>query len=676
MDIPMLVASLSERQKENTKMAWSIESLATWHHREVSALKQNLHAIYACFSGVFLMLLVPYATAETVCWEEISPGVDWCATSDWSSEIHWTDVDLTQPELYLRVTREEEGPLSTSGAATLFGSVVTINGDWLDTDYNRPLGLSVGNGWHFPGTHDWDGSINPPGDWSFFSCTAEKLCQFDEEYTLTEWNWRWLNMIGGNGDRMVVDGELRYPSWDDCLRPRSAICLNEPGTLLRLMAAEGDNSCGGGGISTLDWAAFAYELGCYQAMSLDGGGSSDLVILGVNVIDRPPLEPAERTHWNHLSVLYNTDVDPACSAVMNGRYCEGEVLWTCQGGMGEAADCAFFGLSCEEGEGTAYCVDPHCVQGAHEDACLDEETMLRCTYGQGTEFSCSALFGASCENTETSARCIPAACILGGDAIWCDGEVLKVCSPDILDDLAFSTYLEIDCGLLGQACSEVTGGCVAVECLGREDGLFCEGDLLYDCLDGALFVEDCLLDGRVCVEGECMTSTTPEEDMGATPDAGQPEDLTPSPESEPDLPGVAEFVDLTDERENEMRMEDEGPGDLMGPGDGAIHEDFPVVDEQVLELSDDRLSDSVVEEDRRLEADVKLEVTDGLNPVVDAQETTTGDDTTPGSGMSLSTESGCSCSHGGSRPSFWGIGVFLFLCLLGKKGVHRTRVVP
>ena len=73
--------------------------------------------------------LVAEATAEELCWDAIAPGVDWCVYGDGNlqEEIHWAIVDLTVPELYLRVTRQEDAPLTTSQEAVNLGSSVTIN---------------------------------------------------------------------------------------------------------------------------------------------------------------------------------------------------------------------------------------------------------------------------------------------------------------------------------------------------------------------------------------------------------------------------------------------------------------------------------------------------------------------------------------------------------------------
>ena len=409
-----------------------------------------------------LLALAPPSAAEVVCFEEVAPGVDWCASGEGNlqEEVHWAIVDLTTPELYIRVTRDDEGPLTASQEAAAKQSTVTINGDWDSASYDGPQGLSVGNGWHFEGSQDWDNN-NPAGDWSFLACDAAKTCRINPQNVLEAWTWSELNVIGGNGQRLVIDGVLQAPSYDSCTRPRSGVCLDITGEVMTLFVAEGDNSCSSNtGWTPWDFAQFVYDHGCYNGLMLDGGGSSDLVINQVHVTDRPPSEPAERSTHNHLSIIHHTGaVDPLCAEVMNGRRCNGDILVTCQGGVAESGDCSFYGATCEEGLGTAYCVfEPYCPNGANADACMDATLMNQCSLGQPTEFDCANLFGSSCENAEGGARCIQYGCIYGGDTSWCDGEVAKTCAPDDSGDLVVSFLTEIDCAATGKECKQ--GLCV------------------------------------------------------------------------------------------------------------------------------------------------------------------------------------------------------------------------
>jgi exopolysaccharide biosynthesis protein len=77
-------------------------------------------------------------------------------------------------------------------------------------------------------------------------------------------------------------------------RPRSAIGYTNNNIVL-LLAVEGDNSVGGyEGVNLLDLSNILVSLGCQDAINLDGGGSTSMVVSsqqlvrpGDNGIERP-----------------------------------------------------------------------------------------------------------------------------------------------------------------------------------------------------------------------------------------------------------------------------------------------------------------------------------------------------------------------------------------------------
>ena len=115
------------------------------------------------------------AHGAEVCFEDVW-GVEYAAGVEWCSEattppgsaaeiaVNSVHIDLTEPTLYVRVTREDEGGRTTSSVASLLGSTVSINGDFSDPSTGVPTGLSVGNGWHWTDTWDKDEDAGI-GDW-------------------------------------------------------------------------------------------------------------------------------------------------------------------------------------------------------------------------------------------------------------------------------------------------------------------------------------------------------------------------------------------------------------------------------------------------------------------------------------------------------------------------------
>jgi hypothetical protein len=92
------------------------------------------------------------------------------------------------------------------------------------------------------------------------------------------------------------------------LHPRSAVGISRNGRYLILMAIDGRQPRYSEGATTAETAEWIRKLGAYDALNLDGGGSTALVIEGEDgspvVVNRPCGSPAgtERRVANHLGV--------------------------------------------------------------------------------------------------------------------------------------------------------------------------------------------------------------------------------------------------------------------------------------------------------------------------------------------------------------------------------------
>jgi hypothetical protein len=51
-----------------------------------------------------------------------------------------------------------------------------------------------------------------------------------------------------------------------------------------------------------------------------------------------------------------------------------------------------------------------------------------CSFGQAQTFDCDSFFGASCEEGFGTAYCVDSRCEAGGNARWCDGPIRKECN--------------------------------------------------------------------------------------------------------------------------------------------------------------------------------------------------------------------------------------------------------
>ena len=113
-----------------------------------------------------------------------------------------------------------------------------------------------------------------------------------------------------SGDRMIVlKGDVAPDLDDGELEPRTAIGMNRNGRYLYLIVVDGRQPFYSSGATFAELAQILIEQGAYIAMSLDGGGSSTMVIegeAGEPVILNSPIDNyipgRERPVANHLGI--------------------------------------------------------------------------------------------------------------------------------------------------------------------------------------------------------------------------------------------------------------------------------------------------------------------------------------------------------------------------------------
>lgn len=113
-----------------------------------------------------------------------------------------------------------------------------------------------------------------------------------------------------SGDRMLMQGGNIIPDLDNTeIDPRTAIGVNHNGRFIYLVVVDGRQPFYSAGATFAELADLMRDLGAAYAMSLDGGGSSTMVIEGVDgepVILNSPIDNyipmRERPVANHLGV--------------------------------------------------------------------------------------------------------------------------------------------------------------------------------------------------------------------------------------------------------------------------------------------------------------------------------------------------------------------------------------
>jgi exopolysaccharide biosynthesis protein len=126
------------------------------------------------------------------------------------------------------------------------------------------------------------------------------------EITIDEPKGKIYNAI--SGDRMLVSKGKKVTGLDtQILNPRTAVGINQNGRWFYLIVVDGRETSNGATFSQLADMFISY--GVYNAMALDGGGSSTMVIEGVDRLPRilnTPIDDnnpgQERAVANHLGI--------------------------------------------------------------------------------------------------------------------------------------------------------------------------------------------------------------------------------------------------------------------------------------------------------------------------------------------------------------------------------------
>lgn len=174
--------------------------------------------------------------------------------------------------------------------ASPFSPVGEIEGESRDV-----LGLSVSRGDVYSRSHGGNGALLITED----NRATIARPPFDTEGV--------HNAVGGFGllleDGVIVaGGEERHP--------RTAVGVSEDGRYLYLLIIDGRQPGYSVGTTTGETAAILKELGAFQGLNLDGGGSTILVVEdgdgGARILNRPihnRVPGTERVNGNHLGIF-------------------------------------------------------------------------------------------------------------------------------------------------------------------------------------------------------------------------------------------------------------------------------------------------------------------------------------------------------------------------------------
>jgi len=248
-------------------------------------------------------------TARIEAWRPIFRGIEY-ATAEAASprplRVHAVRIDLREPGIeFLATPSNGERPLDVDGMKTStflrrHGCQLAINA----SPY-APLAGAEGVPQDVHGLSISRGDVySPPND-----TYAALLIGKD--------NRAWIaaapidpkgahNAVGGFG-LLLRAGE--NVAQDDALHPRTAAGVSEDGRRLILLVIDGRQAGYSEGATTAETAEWIRRFGARDAVNLDGGGSSALVMAdpgGARILNRPihaGIPGNERVNANHLGVF-------------------------------------------------------------------------------------------------------------------------------------------------------------------------------------------------------------------------------------------------------------------------------------------------------------------------------------------------------------------------------------
>jgi hypothetical protein len=389
------------------------------------------------------------------------------------------EIELCAAGISFAVTSEEQRGRTVPSFASLVGASAAINGDFGD---RGPPFMTDG-----PAMHDgvrWGGVDHGYVAPIAFGPAHIAFPHMNNESELPPWA---REVVSGHPTLLDDGAVVGNPGDPLCTvrHPRTAMGITADHRKLVWLVADGRRA-GAAGLTCDEEAFILASFGAFDAVNMDGGGSSTMVVNGA--VQNRPSDGSPRVVSNHLALFaagsgpapYCPDfVDPVCDGDANLQRCDGTVITKCEDGAPVAnGDCGFFGAGCSVEGGSAHCVHPFCLQGLDGGEtgtfCKDDTNVLAtCTLGVYEEGDCG-FFGATCSEAGGSGHCVHPFCPAGLDG----GEDGSFCvDADTRASCTLGQYVEEECGALPCVTSSTTrASCGAPPAEGEGEGDVGEGE--------------------------------------------------------------------------------------------------------------------------------------------------------------------------------------------------------
>lgn len=250
-------------------------------------------------------------------WRRPRPGLRYLHRTVGGFDFHVVMVDLNTPGVRVVTTPESflapvrPGGIfrwrTTTAFARSVGAEVAVNANYYDIHHGAltacGLAMSGGEAWQSSYIDrrldcTWSAGFGRAGHGEIFDSRGKAFGPVPEG---------WMTEVVSGSPRVLDQGEVvrvTHPRHALSRNPRTVVGFNREHTTLFLMVVngrEGRNQ----GMTTVEAGAILRDLGGWDAINLDGGGSSTLYLRAAGGMVSRPADGYERPVANHLAVVFD-----------------------------------------------------------------------------------------------------------------------------------------------------------------------------------------------------------------------------------------------------------------------------------------------------------------------------------------------------------------------------------
>ncbi len=273
---------------------FQITVLRTLVRRLVPSRRHGALLLWAIVAGVFTLLPAVGTVHAQDTWTTPHPGIRMLdRRAAGPRRIHALVVDLCRAGVSIRATRRSERGQTPSSFGSSVNAEAAINGDFFSYATYDPSGAAIGNG------EAWSHADSSRNGFLAFGREQVDLSPPAEVHDPLP---AWAQQLVSGHPQILRGGSVVSQTSDLCTarHPRSAAGLSRDRQTLYLMVVDGRTSSSIG-MTCAEEARFLRELGAWDAMNQDGGGSSAMWVRGRGIVNHPS-DGVTRVVGNHLAI--------------------------------------------------------------------------------------------------------------------------------------------------------------------------------------------------------------------------------------------------------------------------------------------------------------------------------------------------------------------------------------